>query len=382
MLVKIASVITLVAAALMPGPPSGRPPIGPLKRLDPKLYDLTFGVTIGTTITPYSRPEGTSITRENYNLSDAPIVMPLIYLGTFSRIDPDSVSGQLWLDAKPQNPRIEIKEGLPFNTSLGVLTISRFTGQSLRWQVNYRMQSWASRISDGDAAKIPWPKEWPKEVQDGLQPQLYIESDDPIFKQTVERVSEGKLRLVPPYLAAKDLIRYVINNVQVSGDGVDLGGVGQIRGIELFGAKATATSGMGTPHDLVCVCVAMLRAANIPARPVVGVQERAKDGKNEFVTWAEFYLPDCGWIPFDPYVMRGKGIKTMNVNKPWPEFGTMDDLNERVPLAYHFMPAATVESPQNPSIWGWDPRPGGGLSSEQAITIGIVSRGKGVDDPQ
>jgi hypothetical protein len=252
----------------------------------------------------------------------------------------------------------------------------------VRWQVDYRMQSWSSLIDDGAAAQIAWPKEWPKEVQDGLKPQMFIESDDPIFKETVDRVSEGKLRLVPPYLAAKDLIRYAINNIQTVGDGVDLGGQGQIRGIELFGARQAALDGRGTPHDLVCVCVAMLRAANIPARPVIGVQESEKSGKKEFCTWAEFYLPECGWIPFDPFVMRGKGIRTMDVKRAWPEFGTMKDLNERIPLAYHFIPAATIESPQNPAVWGWDPRPGGTDTSEQAITIGVVSRGKGEDDPQ
>jgi hypothetical protein len=158
---------------------------------------------------------------------------------------------------------------------------------------------------------------------------MYIESDDPIFKETVDRVSEGKLRLVPPYLAAKDLIRYAINNIQTSGDGVDHGGLGQLRGIEVFGAKRAATDGIGTPHDLVCVCVAMLRAAGIPARPVIGMQESEKDGKNEFVSWAEFYLPECGWIPFDPFVMRGKGAHSAGV----PLHASRDGRNAAEPVA-------------------------------------------------
>jgi hypothetical protein len=379
MLSKI--VVSVIAAALFIAPPSGRPPMGPLKREDPKLYDLTFGVLIAPRLQQSADEHGRHVTQESYNLSNAPIAMPLVFQGTYSRVDPNSVNAQLWLDAKPQNPQFEIKEGLPFSTALGVMTISRFTGKQVRWQVDYRMQSWSSRIDDGAAAQIAWPKEWPKEIEDGLKPQMFIESDDPIFKETVDRVSEGQLRLVPPYLAAKDLVRFAINNIQTNGDGVDLGGAGQIRGIELFGAKQAALDGRGTPHDLVCVCVAMLRAANIPARPVIGVQKSPKTGKNEFVTWAEFYLPECGWIPFDPYVMRGKGIRTMDVKRAWPEFGTMDDLNERIPLSYHFIPAATVESPQNPAVWGWDPRPSGTDTSEQAITIGIVSRGKGEEDP-
>ncbi len=384
MLVKTAATLTIIASMLAPhpGPPPGRPPVGPLQRYEPKVYDLSFGVTISTALQLQAREEGAYATKENYNLKDAPIVMPLIFQGTFSRTDPDSVTGQLWLDGRAQNPKVEIKEGYPYNTALAVMTIERFTGQSLRWQVGFRMQAWSSRIDDVAAANIAWPQEWPKEVQDGLQPQMYIQSDDPVFKETVDRNSEGKLRLVPPYLAANDIIRNAINNIQTSGDGVDFGPDGVIRGIEVFGAKEAATKGIGTPHDVVCVCVAMLRAAGIPARPVIGVQEREKDGKNEIVSWAEFYLPECGWIPFDPYVMRGKGIRSLDVRKPWPEFGTMDELNRRVPLSYHFIPAATVESPQNPALWGWDPRPGGSFTSEQQVIINLVSRGKGVDDPQ
>ena len=60
----------------------------------------------------------------------------------------------------------------------------------------------------------------------------------------------------------------------------------------------------------------------------------------------------------------------------------MKDLNRRIPLAYHFIPPTTVESPQNPAVWGWDPRPGGDPSSEQIIKFTVVSRGRGKGDPR
>ena len=87
-------------------------------------------------------------------------------------------------------------------------------------------------------------------------------------------------------------------------------------------------------------------------------------------------------MPFDPNDMRGKGIKTMDINKSWPEFGTMKHLHERIPLAYHFIPPTGVQSPRNPGVWGWDPRPSGDPGSDQMIQLQITSRGKGAEDPK
>ena len=371
--------LVLVAIVATLTPPSGRPPIGPLQRYEPRLYDFTFDVTI-TTVSPYDLGR-----QRGYHLVDAPIVMPVIFQGTYSAVSADSLRARLWLGGREDlrlNERGRLDTGFPFHTQLAVLPIERFTGMSVRWQVGYRVQTWSSRLTDeAAAARIPWPREWPGEVLDGLQPQMFIESDNPIFAETVQRISKGQLRLVPPYLAAKDLVRYCVNEIRVTGNGVNRGNFGVLHGLKVTGAQRTATSGVGGPHDLVCVCVALLRAAGIPARPVIGV-EKLRHSKAGFVSWAEFYLPDVGWVPFDPLVMRGKGIRNLDVRRPWSEFGTMKDLNRRIPLAYHFIPPTTVESPQNPAVWGWDPRPGGDPSSEQIIKFTVVSRGRGPGDPR
>ena len=49
-----------------------------------------------------------------------------------------------------------------------------------------------------------------------------------------------------------------------------------------------------------------------------------------FVSWGEFYLPDAGWIPFDPDSLRTKSLGTQNVRQPWTDFGTVRKLNERI----------------------------------------------------
>ena len=374
--------VLFMAMLLAFAPPSGRPPVGPLERYEPRAYDLSFTVALSTLMQINAND------RKDYDLDNAPIVMPVVFLSTFSKVDSDSVVGKLWLDSREDDPHLQLKSGFPFNTHLATLTVGKYGGQALRWQVGYRLQVWSSRIDDEKAAQIAWPREWPKEVQDGLQAQKFIESDDPVFAQEVQKISNGKLRLVAPYLAAKDLIRHCVNEIQTIGNGTVRGDSNTIRtahlairGLRINGALETARTKRGSPHDLVCVCVAMLRAAGIPARPIIGVEEDEK-GIADFVSWAEFYLPDVGWVPFDPYVMRGKGIRTLDVRKPWPELGTMKELNKRVPLSFYFIPPASVESPQYPAVWGWDPRPGRDPSSDQAITMEITNRGRGVEDPK
>ncbi len=381
------SIIAVLAGMAALAPPSGRPPVGPLQRTEPRVYDFTFDVTL-TTLFQYN-----ALDQRSYNLADAPIVMPVIFRGSYSAVAADSLRARMWLgpgEDTTLSQRTRLDDGFPFHTQLAVLPVPAFRGKTLRWQLGYRVQVWSSRMTnEAAAASIPWPREWPAEVRDGLTPQKFIESDNAVFAETVQRVSNGQLRMVPPYLAAKDLVRHCINEIRLSGDGVNRGNVGVLRGLEMSGALATVSSPspIGSPHDLVCVCVAILRAAGIPARPVIGVEklsdrDRLKKRGNtknrpEFVSWAEFYLPDVGWIPFDPVAMRGKGVRSLNVRRPWPEFGTMKGLNRRIPLAYHFIPPASVETPQNPAVWGWDPRPGGDPSSEQQIRFTVLSRGRG-----
>jgi transglutaminase-like putative cysteine protease len=375
-----------VAACLVAlAQPSGRPPLAPLERLDPRRYELTFEVTLATI------SQVDAMQRRGYDLADAPICMPVIYQGPYSAVATDSLRGRLWLEGRevPAEPgRLRIDEGYPFQTRLAVIVIPPFRGMTLRWQVVSRVQAWSSRLADESAAAaIPWPREWPEEVRDGLLPQAYVESDDPMFRQAVEQASGGTLRLVPPYLAAKDLIRWSIDKIRVTGDGLRRGNVGVLHGLRMQGARDAAANGLGSPHDLVCACVAVLRAAGIPARPVIGIEDpdpRSDPDRRSRplpVSWGEFYLPQAGWVPFDPMEMRGK-VRNLDVRRAWPGLGTLDDLNRRIPLAYHFVPPASVESPQCPAVWGWDPRPGGDPGSEQMISITVKSLGRGTPDPR
>lgn len=371
-------ILTLLAATLMT-PPAGRPPTGPLERIKPKLYDLTFKVQLGTVLPTDVRYQ------RSYNLKDAPIVMPIIFRGSFSKVYNNSLSARLWLfngEDMGFHRRSRVDEGLPFHTHAMIMPVAQYRGTKLNWQLSFRTQVWESRLNDRAAQNLTWPEKWPEEVSDGLKPQLYIESDDPMFARSIKELTRGNLRLAPPYLAAKEIIRLAITRTQVSGTGTARGFHGEIQGLNLQGAKQTWLTGKGTEHDLVCVCVALLRAADIPARPVIGVFEDERTNRDQFKSWVEFYMVGAGWIPFDPDEMRGKAIANLNIRDPWPDLGTLKDLNDWIPLSYFFIPPLSVEAPYKPIVWGWDPRPGGDPSTIPVVSFSMISRGQGKEDPR
>lgn len=382
MVLVVAAGSAVFAAA---SPPSGRPPMGALERHDPRMYRIGFEVELDI-IAPPRLPHRVDPLR--INLANAEFFLPVIMQSTFSRTDADSLDAAMWLDnvgVPNVNDHGRLDTGQRFNAPLAVIPMPEFAGNNVRWRFEQTIQVWSSRINEAEAAEATWPRQWPEEARDGLQPQAFIESDAPIFRETIERITEGKLRTVSPYFAAKDIVRYVLQNVQVSGSRTHRRDRGVIEGLNVSGAKHTATEGIGSPHDVVCLCVAMLRAAGIPARPVVGYRRIPPRNRLEFVSWAEFYLPDSGWVPFDPVDMQGKGLHR-DVREPWPEFGTMRELNERIPIAFGFTPArgrmgpGPIDVDQVPSVWGW--RPKGSVSPylRQQIRVSMESLGRGREE--
>jgi len=359
---------------------AGRPPFGPLSREDPRIFEFTFRTIVLTDV-----PVGDATRRARIRVTDAPIVMPFIPRSTWSVADTSSFSARLWLDSiedrdAQQHARMELNQA--FGMGFAILPIRKLDGQSFTWEMTYQVQVWSSRIDDRAAGEIPWPQSWPDEVRDSLQPQAWIDSNNPIFTEFVERVSGGQLRDVPPYFAAKDLIREAINAFRVTSNGTIRREAGTFVGMELTNASEAARRGSGSAHDQVSICVAVLRAAGIPARPVIGLdRDPANTPGNAMITWAEFFLPNAGWVPFDPMRMRNAALGPRHVRDAWPGLGTIRELNRRIPLAFTYHPPASVIAHQFPAVWGWDPRPvRSPMSTRQLITLTTRSRGRG-DDP-
>lgn len=371
----------LLTLAAFQSTTSGRPPTNALARVEPKAYDVAFSATIFTD-TPYV--DGSL--RELITVRDAPFVLPIVVRGPWSRSEPGSLTGRIFVDGVEQRGAAQaarLDHDKAFGMAYAVLPLAAARAQTIKFEIGYRTQSWSSVLDDARAAQATWPREWPPECAEALQPQLYVESDDPRFRQFVDKVSEGKLRSVPPHLAAKDLIRAVIGALRITGNGLSRVEAGMMQGIQLKGAAAAMADGTGTPHDLVASCVAVLRAAGIPARVVVGIDRNEVEALSSgFVSWGEYYLPDSGWVPFDPNQMRGSAIARRNVRDPWPWLGTIKDLNQRLILSYAFQPPGGLICHGYPAVYGWDPRPAGAPSStRQYVNVNSNSRGSGIADP-
>ena len=365
----------LVAAVLAQ---AGRPPEGPLSRSNPKRYELTWEVSL--IVHPGTKGEAAPM-----KLDEVRFLMPWIPQDTFSRTDENTLRMTLMADTQvdPQAPgRMKLEKDLPGGWALAVMPLSNFAGQSLRCTLVSETTVWRSEIDEAKAAAIPWPSEWPEETREWLKPQWLVESDDPRFAQFVKRVAGDQLRRTTIYLAAKELIRATVAAYNgVESGGIELRAGGVMRGLRMTGAAASMAQARGTFADVSAACVATLRAAGIPARVVIGATEF--DGSNQagvrtgYIVWGEFFLPGAGWVPFDPQILRGSHGMQAKPDRPWPGVGRIKELNERVPVAFAFLPPRNQASAVwYPAAWGWMARGQvtGGTGADY-VRFQMISRG-------
>lgn len=82
-----------------------------------------------------------------------------------------------------------------------------------------------------------------------------------------------------------------------------------VKGCGLGIVAQVITKRGGKCADISSVFVAVARAAGVPAREVFGLRLGSKpkqDMTGGYHCWAEFYLPESGWVPVDPADVRKK----------------------------------------------------------------------------
>ncbi len=161
-------------------------------------------------------------------------------------------------------------------------------------------------------------KKLPNDVKAYVKSETYIESGDRNVKNLVSAaLPKNFQKNLSVYDAAQALYLAVITKLQY----VDNPGGGP-------SAAQALRTGYGDCGFFASAFSAACRNAGIPARPIAGFLK----GSNEWHVWAEFYVPNHGWVPVDPSFADG-----LDPQGRYPlYFGVIPELNERVATAIGF----------------------------------------------
>jgi hypothetical protein len=308
-------------------------PNPPLYRSNPRGYTVGLAVDFGT---------------ERFLMAGGAIVMDVATVDTTVVADLRGLEASVRINGTPVTPGLKIEGDAASGQQRVTLTLPKGKSTAaISTRTTWPAIAFDIAVDEAAASHVTWPREWPESVRPYLAASEIIQSNDEIFKAFIEKTTNGRLRRTPIYVAAKELVRSTILQFgNVEGGSLYQEGDGRIVGFQLQGAVAATSALQATPADMVCTCVAVLRAAGIPARPVIGIHSGDGDskdskrpkGRRTFCCWAEFHLPGAGWVPFDPFEMRGQGLRQADITRPWRWFGTIDSMNRRVGIAYDFAP--------------------------------------------
>ncbi|MCH2135628.1 MAG: transglutaminase family protein [Phycisphaerales bacterium] len=316
-------------------------PEGPLVRSGARHQVLQFQVSIGQL--PQS---GTK----------RPFKMPFIVDGPWSVVDPETLRVRVFAGSKPIAD--VFGEALAKPDALGSLMLKApMTSEPLLplvVTVDADVIGYSSEFDESVAGQIPWPAAWPAPVKEELGAEPLIETDSTVVKAAMEStVGEKPSDWGPPLAVAKRLIQAACTSLNQDGQHLFHGPGKTIRGINVRGAEWTLLNGGGSRADLTCVCVALLRAAGIPARPVIAVGSDSRSRDDGLIVRGEFFLPEAGWVPFDASELKRLGVGTKRVTDPWAGLGTFRDLDEIIPLAWTFAPDDGRHAYEAWAVWSW-----------------------------
>lgn len=197
-----------------------------------------------------------------------------------------------------------------------VLQVQNIDRAGLTFQTNSSsVRVSARRLS---LAKFADLKKAPKDIKPYTASETLIESGDKTIKSFVASVLPKNFdKTMSVYDASKALYQAVISRVSyVHFDGGSPSAVWTLR------------NGYGDCGYFSSLFVAACRQAGIPARPVTGFLE----GTNQWHVWAEFYVPNAGWVPVDPSFADGLDPQ----GKFALYFGVIPDLNRRIATSIGF----------------------------------------------
>lgn len=131
-------------------------------------------------------------------------------------------------------------------------------------------------------------------------PSLFVPSDDERISSVAASVAG---RSGNAYRRASALYEYVVNRLEYDPD------------FEYQNLAECIDSRRADSTDYGLLFTALARSVGIPARPVAGFIVHGDKRTNKHI-WAEFYIPELGWVPVDPALADGAGMFDLQVDEP------------------------------------------------------------------
>lgn len=233
-------------------------------------------------------------------------------------------------------------------------------------------------FNDNLARQLPWPEAWAPEVGAYLSPIVETvgvpvddDADETIATLLQYWIGEGIDPKSGPQLdVVKFLTGKVIEYFTIRGQATEFterttaGGRPSFvvssntwGGFIVRPADVIAKDPQGSRHDLAVLLTSVLRSAGVPARTVICIDERIEDPLLNTVSLVEFAMHDperdlSFWVPIDVDRVRVTGGRSSQFQRKWLYFGTHDELNHMIPIAYFFHPPARYQAYDLPLLYG------------------------------
>ncbi len=282
-----------------------------------------------------------------FDLGRAAVVAPLIERTSTHEPSTTNISATLRFDGRAVDDTPEYLTAYQSGERLARFDAESITNaDDMELWLDIPMLCRSVSFDEERATEITWPKAaWPAICASALQPQLAIDPNNEDIFAFTERALGPKPYAEPPVIIAKKLASAVIEKFQPSGIGFEYDRTGRFAGIELALESETATQLTGSPADMAALYCATLRAAGLPARPVIGYNlYSAPEARDEEIHdlsshcgvrfnegdstslprlsfWVEFALYDetnntLEWIPVDVFAQRRTSSRPPALDQP------------------------------------------------------------------
>ncbi len=322
-------------------------------------------------------PGQSPVTIIPFNFETAAIVFPVPPSTAGSEMPDRGVTGRIRMDGTSFQAKPTWIPDLPCGAKYGRWDLTTFKGRAIDLEFETLQTCWEIVFDEAAANKAVWPtaNKWSADARSAWDAQLGIEPGLASVREALSKWCEGKPpQSIPPVQLAKFLASKVLEGIQPSGDGLVSSQTGLLQGFALKGHDTVLKDSRGSEHDIAALLCALYRAAGLPARIIIGFDVSESDpqtaglvhnGEGAVHTWVEFCVEDETvlaangfptrlWIPVDVARQRKTSNKAPPLDRPWKYFGSSDQTDSMIPLAFHFHPPLSgAVAHGSPLLWGW-----------------------------